>query len=371
MKKSNNKICVITMTYNRPEYIIRSFESLYKRAGISFSHYVFDDCSDKKTQNILKELQKKFKFTLFHNEERLGLYKNFHKNIRKLPKYYDYYLKMDSDIEVLTDDIFSQMLLHFSFPSNVGAITVRMEGLRNIDRYDTFLQFYGGDVLKLDHPIIYGCFMMFTNNVFNAFEQMTDQQLKQCNEKWGIDSALYSHAIKMGKFLIIESLSCYHIDNTYGQRKKDNNYFTERRRWEKIDRDEIWYMKASKIIYPKYIPREIYVELIKDCEIFSMFVKKCKEYLKNPRFQHRTIIESAQIIQSCTREKNIAKKTKIEQKNKIQIQTMYRICSPLNFGKSDKHILKGECQLFSEIPDWAKNNPVFVIEKVENTINQN
>ena len=50
MKK--NKVCIITLTYNRPEYIKRSFDSLYKRFGTKFDHYVFDDASNIKTINI-------------------------------------------------------------------------------------------------------------------------------------------------------------------------------------------------------------------------------------------------------------------------------------------------------------------------------
>ena len=56
----NKKICVLTLTWNRPEYIERSFESLYRRAGMNFSHYVYDDGSDKKTVKKLKFLKRKY-----------------------------------------------------------------------------------------------------------------------------------------------------------------------------------------------------------------------------------------------------------------------------------------------------------------------
>ena len=41
-KFKNPKVCVFTLTYQRPEYIRRSIESLYKRAGCKFDLYVFD-----------------------------------------------------------------------------------------------------------------------------------------------------------------------------------------------------------------------------------------------------------------------------------------------------------------------------------------
>src|SRR3989304_4732992 len=137
VKEEKPKVCIITLTYNRSEYIERSFESLYKRAGCKFDHFVFDDSSDEETQTKLQMLKKKYGFNLFINEERMGIYKSFYWNLRYVPLEYDYYVKLDSDIEILSDDIFPEMIENFKYPERVGGVTVRAEGLRNVDRYDS------------------------------------------------------------------------------------------------------------------------------------------------------------------------------------------------------------------------------------------
>ena len=77
-----NRICVIMLTYNRFQYVERSIDSLYKRAGHEFDLYVFDDFSDIDIQNKLKILQKKYNFKLFINEKRLGIYRSFYWNLK-------------------------------------------------------------------------------------------------------------------------------------------------------------------------------------------------------------------------------------------------------------------------------------------------
>jgi len=47
---------------------------------------------------------------------------------------------------------------------------------------------------------------------------------------------------------------------------------------------------------------------------------------------------------------------------KEQIQ-VYKITSPSNFP-ADPHIKHGTSKLFKSIPDWAKNNPRVVVEKI-------
>ena len=117
---TNKKICVISLTYNRPWYIGRSFDSLYTRANYEFDHYVFDDCSDEETTILLMQLQKKYKFHLFQNLTRLGILKNFHKNVKNIPREYDIYIKFDSDIEVLTDNFFPQLLEVLDMPAKLS-----------------------------------------------------------------------------------------------------------------------------------------------------------------------------------------------------------------------------------------------------------
>lgn len=344
MKK--NKICIYSLTYNRPEYIERSFKSLYKRAGLNFDHFVFDDCSDKKTQELLKKLEKKYNFNLYINKERMGIYRNFYWNLIHIPTNYDYYVKLDSDIEILSDNFFSEIIEIFKLPGNISGMIPRIEGMRNKDIYDSYSEFYGGHTIKNEASIIYGCCLILTNNVFTSFKKLTKKEIKKTNKKWGIDSLLYEHSKKIGKFLIIEDLSVYHIDNMYGQRKRNDFYFTDRKRWDIIDNDEVWYMKESKNIYPKYIKRKNFERIRKISSNFKEFSNSCKVFLKD----------------------NIIVETN-NNKIKNNIKIMYKITSPMNF-KPDSNIQHGSFKLFSIIPEWAKNNPKVVIEIIETKVEE-
>lgn len=364
-RKKKNRICVIMLTYNRPYYIERSIESLYKRTGIEFDLFVFDDYSDKETRKKLKELKRKYKFNLFINKKRMGIFKSFYYNLKNISIDYDYYVKFDSDIEVLSDGFFKEMLEIYKYPAKIGCSTSRVEGIRNIDRYDTVIEFYAGHAIKKDAPVVYGCCLFFPKEVFLSFEHLTDDSIEKTSEKWGIDSLLYSHAMKFGKIIIVEDLSVYHIDNTYGQRRVDNMYFTERKRWSKIDSDEVWFMNVSKQISPAFIEREKYTEIKRISMNFKDFLKKCEKYVKDKSSLTDEIEEDVKI-----RRENIENKIKEDSKNKIFEENKkiievkkFKITSPLNYRR-EPHIEHGTFVLYDEIPKWAKDNPRLVIEEM-------
>lgn len=337
------------MTYNRFSYIKRTIESLYKRAGNSFDLFIFDDYSDKETQENLKKLQNKYKFNLFTNISSIGIYKNLYSNLKNIPNTYDYYVKLDSDVEILSDNFFPEILETFKYPEKISGITPRVEGVQNSDRYEAKIEFYGGHAIKKNAPVVYGCCFIFPNETFNSFNQLSNKELMNSREKWGIDALLYKHALSFGNFLIVEDVSVYHIDNTYGQRRIYPNYFANRKRFCKMDIDDVWYLKASKYIFPKVIDKENYVRIKKMSSGFKDFCKNCKLFLT-----HNIDIEKKVVEQ---------KEESIKIKNLTTImKTVFKITSPLNFSPDD-NIAQGTSEYFPEIPVWARNNSNIVIEK--------
>lgn len=345
---SRTKICVITLTYNRPDYIERSFESLYKRAGMKIEHYVFDDCSDNETIERLKELKNKYGFNLYINETHLGIYKSFYYNLSTIPSTFDYYVKLDSDVEILSDNMFPLLLEVFSLSNKIGGITPRVEGILNSDRYDSLINFYNGHAIKDRASVVYGCCLVLSKKVFTSFLPLERIEFEETTEKWGIDSKLYEHARRLGDFLIVEDLSVYHIDNTYGQRRLNNNYFTGRKRWKIPDVHEVWFMNVSKTIYPEYIRRGEYELILTVSSGFKDFLRTCKKYLKN-----KNIIKIKQDKMEGI--------TEIKEKN---TKTMYKVTSPINFG-TDVNMQHGSFKYFSKIPKWAIDNPNIVTETEE------
>jgi len=352
--KNKYNICVIMMTYNRFSYIKRTIESLYKRAGNKFDLFVFDDCSDKKTQEKLKKLKKKYKFNLFVNEKSIGIYKNLYSNIGFIPKTYDYYVKLDSDVEILSDNFFPELLENFKYPGKISGLTPRVEGIQNSDRYESKIDFYGGHAIKKNAPVVYGCCFIFPKKVFVSFERIPSKELTQSKEKWGIDALLYKHALSFGDFLIIEDVSVYHIDNSYCQRSINPNYFANRKRWCKMDVDDVWYLKASEYIFPNVISKENYVKIKDISSNFNNFCKNCELFLEQDDEVDKKIVE-------------IKKENKKVEKITNIMETLFKITSPLNFTP-DSNIKQGTFQYFKEIPEWAKNNPCLVIEKEEKEV---
>jgi len=193
---------------------------------------------------------------------------------------------------------------------------------------------------------------MFPNITFKTFKRLQERDIERSVEKWGIDSILYDHAKKIGKFLIIEDLSVYHIDNTYGQRKNNDCYFTDRKRWSRIDNEEVWCMQASKYIYPRFLERSAFDKIRSISATLEEFLSNCLVFARDKKMFGKKIIEKQ-------KEKIIQ-----EIKKPIYMKTMYKVTSPINF-RSDPNIKHGESKLFAEVPKWANDNPRVVVERVE------
>jgi hypothetical protein len=70
-----NKIAFIYFSYNRKDILARSLETSLKNTNIKPNKiYIFDDCSDAETQNMLKDftLKNKYDFTIQFNEKNIG-----------------------------------------------------------------------------------------------------------------------------------------------------------------------------------------------------------------------------------------------------------------------------------------------------------
>jgi hypothetical protein len=209
----------------------------------------------------------------------------------------------------------------------------RAQGIFNIDRNDYPINFYGGHSIKKNAPIVYGCCFIFRKEVFKTLNLPKNTQ-----EKWGIDSVLYDYAKKHGNVLLVEDVDVYHIDNTFGQRRINGKYFLDRNRWNSADCSDIWFLEMSKLIYPKKIDRIAMIAIKQMSNNFEDFKNKCNEFV-NKKLNLSTINKKPKIM-----------------------KTVYKITSPLNFGK-DENIEHGTFKYFSEIPAWAKNNTKVVVEK--------
>jgi glycosyltransferase involved in cell wall biosynthesis len=96
------KVAAITITFNRLELTKKTLDSFYSKTKVDY-HLFVDNCSTDGTQEYLKEY------------DHIQLNKNYGiayalKCGVELLNGYDYILKLDNDIETVTDDIINKML---------------------------------------------------------------------------------------------------------------------------------------------------------------------------------------------------------------------------------------------------------------------
>lgn len=96
------KVAAVTITFNRLELTKRTIESFNSKTGVDF-HLFVDNGS---TDGTLDWLQDKNRIELGKNE---GIANAFYYGVMNLLEY-DYILKLDNDVETVTDDLIAKMV---------------------------------------------------------------------------------------------------------------------------------------------------------------------------------------------------------------------------------------------------------------------
>ena len=99
------KIAAITITYNRLELTKRTIESFYDKTSVDY-HLFIDNGSTDGTQEYLKN----YNHVLL--EKNYGIAYAFREGVRLL-KGFDLILKLDNDVETVTEDIINKMILFY------------------------------------------------------------------------------------------------------------------------------------------------------------------------------------------------------------------------------------------------------------------
>jgi GT2 family glycosyltransferase len=98
-------VAAVTITYNRLKLTKQTIESFNSKTGVDF-HLFVDNGSTDGTLDYLTQ------FTRLPLEENMGIAFAFREAVKHL-KGYDYILKLDNDIETVTDDIINKMLYFY------------------------------------------------------------------------------------------------------------------------------------------------------------------------------------------------------------------------------------------------------------------
>jgi GT2 family glycosyltransferase len=104
-----NRVAAITITFNRLELTKRTVESFNNKTGVDF-HLFIDNGSTDGTVEWLEDYNR---IVLDNN---IGIAAAFYHGVNQLLDY-DYILKLDNDVETVTDDIVAKMI---SFIEDAG-----------------------------------------------------------------------------------------------------------------------------------------------------------------------------------------------------------------------------------------------------------
>jgi glycosyltransferase involved in cell wall biosynthesis len=101
------KVAAITITYNRLDLTKKTVESFYSKTKVDY-HLFIDNGSTDGTLKYLKD------FDHISLERNCGIAYAFREAVNAL-KGYDFILKLDNDIETVTEDIIAKMLLFYKY----------------------------------------------------------------------------------------------------------------------------------------------------------------------------------------------------------------------------------------------------------------
>lgn len=101
------RVAAITITYNRLELTKRTIESFYSKTSVD-KHVFVDNGSSDGTQDFLKS-----RYDHIFLEKNYGITDAFVLAVENLTDY-DFILKLDNDIETVTDKIIEKMLYFYS-----------------------------------------------------------------------------------------------------------------------------------------------------------------------------------------------------------------------------------------------------------------
>lgn len=114
----------VTITYNRLDLTKQTMESFYSKTGVDY-HLFVDNGSTDGTQDYIKD-----KFDHIFLDQNYGITEAFCLGVSKLEGY-DYILKLDNDVEVVTDDLVAKMVWFMDRHPNYAISPVDLNLLPN------------------------------------------------------------------------------------------------------------------------------------------------------------------------------------------------------------------------------------------------
>ena len=211
------KIAVYTITRNRLDYTKKAFESLQKKAGYPYDHYIYDNGS---TDGTVDWLQKQ-SYNVTIGDRNVGQHVAANHLLEQIRKHnYDYVVRFDNDCFVKSARILSRLVEVGELMENTAILSPNVIGLNNkVERFATksFGKYNVGFV-----DILGGIFRLHPSALFNKFWFDTRHPM-------GIgDAAQVSKWAMTNKVpqAYVENLSVSHGISTNEQLRQIPDYFS-------------------------------------------------------------------------------------------------------------------------------------------------
>jgi glycosyltransferase involved in cell wall biosynthesis len=220
------RVAVFTITYDRINYTKKCLESLRKKAGYRYDHFIVDNGSEDSTPDWI---EKNFHNYIL-NEDNKGIAIASNQALDLIGDKYDIIVKVDNDCLFLTDKWLAKMVEIWQ-SNHMIAMSCYVQGLRDNP----------GGAPRLHYGQIQGELIGMTKHVGGICHFVSAKAYK--NFRWdetqplhGVqDLELSQYLLKQGYSMgYLENFICEHIDGTEGQLKRYPGYF-ERRKSEKVE----------------------------------------------------------------------------------------------------------------------------------------
>ena len=167
------KVLVIMSTYNGEKFLKEQIDSILAQSDVDVTLHVFDDCSKDKTQEIVKEYEKKHKNVVLHvNEKNKNFTYNFIDGLFtfKDEQGYNYYAFADQDDFWVNNKLISAI----KKIQEVGKCTMYSANLKIVNQK---LEYAGNNMMDANYKnkhydvvcknIVTGCTIVFDNDFKN------------------------------------------------------------------------------------------------------------------------------------------------------------------------------------------------------------
>ena len=233
------KVAIYTLTRDRLEYTKHCFETLRRKAGYPFDHFVVDNGSEDGTSEWLAKNAKDFESVTWFNQNK-GISEGSNQALRMISfkekiyeKNYDLIIKMDNDCEIVTNDILKKIVRIYeivqsfeNLPKYILSPQVRGINTQPVRvKSETIL----GHIIGMT-AIVGGLFHIVPREVYNQYTYPLNMPKAR-----GQDDDFCAWVRQQGNEVgYIEDLIVNHYETTNGQVQRFPAYFKRKRKEEKL-----------------------------------------------------------------------------------------------------------------------------------------